>query len=91
MKNNELTARQVAEYQLRYSMDKELAEPWDVSLTQEDEWIRLVQEGDFDLIIGDRLLLNAIPGYRGKFIGLDHFPISGKPLAFSFEELEIGE
>ncbi len=74
-----------------FGMDKELAEPWDVSLTQEDEWIRLVEEGDFDLIIGDRLLLNAIPGYRGTFIGLDHFPISGKPLAFSFEELGDGE
>ena len=65
-----------------FGMDKELAEPGDIALREEDQWIRLTGERDYDLIIGDRLLRDAAPGYRGKFIPLDHFPISGKPLAF---------
>ena len=63
-------------------MDKELREPWDIPLLEEDQWIRLAEEGEDDLIIGDQLLGQAIPGYQGRFIALNHFAISGKPLGF---------
>ena len=65
-----------------FEMDKELTEPWDISLQEEDQWIRLVSEGEYDVIIGDQLLGQAISDYRGRFFALNHFAISGKPLEF---------
>ena len=65
-----------------FEMDKELREPWDIPLLEEDQWIRLAEEGEYDVIIGDQLLSQAIPGYQGEFIALNHFAISGKPLGF---------
>ena len=65
-----------------FEMDKELMEPWDIPLLDEDQWIRLAAEGGYDMIIGDQLLGEAIPDYKGRFIILNHFAISGKPLRF---------
>lgn len=65
-----------------FMMDKELREPWDIPLTEEDQWIELIYEGDYDVIIGDPLLKSALLDYKGRFFGLNHFAISGKMLEF---------
>ena len=65
-----------------FMMDPEIRRPGDVSLKEEDDWLQLVREGDFDLIIADELLGQAVPDYKGRFIPLNHFPISGKSLSF---------
>ncbi|MDO4977085.1 MAG: nitrogenase component 1 [Eubacteriales bacterium] len=65
-----------------FMMDKELREPWDVPLSEEDQWVELVMEGGYDLIIGDPLLQKAIPDYKGRYYSLPHFAVSGKYLAF---------
>ncbi len=69
-----------------FEMDKELREPWDIPLMEEDQWVQLAREGEYDVIIGDQLLGQAIPDYKGIFITLNHFAISGKPLGFDLEE-----
>ena len=65
-----------------FQMDKELREPWDIPLLEEDQWVQLAREGEYDVIIGDQLLEQAIPDYHGIFVALNHFAISGKPLEF---------
>ena len=47
-------------------------------LEEEDEWISLVKEGDFDLIIADRLLSQGLKDYRGDWWDYPHFALSGK-------------
>lgn len=71
-----------------FMMDKELRAPWDIPLKEEDQWISLVEEGNYDIIIGDALLKDAIPSYRGDFYVLNHFAVSGKPLEFVLSKCE---
>ncbi|MCD8019323.1 MAG: nitrogenase molybdenum-iron protein [Clostridiales bacterium] len=61
-----------------FAMEKELREPGDVSLKEEDQWIALVKEGQYDWIIGDELFLRAVPRWKGKYLSLPHFAVSGK-------------
>ena len=50
-------------------------------LAEEDDFIRLVQEGRYDLIIADPLLRRACRGYAGEFKELSHFAVSGNASA----------
>lgn len=61
-----------------FMLEKELAREGDVHLREEDQWITLVKEGEYDLIVGDELFARAIPFYEGDYIPLAHFAVSGK-------------
>lgn len=61
-----------------FMLDKELKEDGDVHLREEDQWISLVKDGGYDLIIGESLFMRAVPDYAGDHINLTHFAVSGK-------------
>lgn len=61
-----------------FMMDKDLKEDGDVHLREEDQWISLVKDGGYDLIIGESLFMRAVPDYAGDHINLAHFAVSGK-------------
>lgn len=61
-----------------FMMKKELKEENDISLKEEDQWIELVNNGDYDIIIGDEILKKAVPKFKGVYRCLPHFAVSGK-------------
>lgn len=61
-----------------FMLEKELKEAGDIHLKEEDQWISLVQDGGYDLIIGENLFMRAVPEYAGDFLPLAHFAVSGK-------------
>lgn len=63
-----------------FLMDKELEKEGDISLKEEDQWINLVREQKYDVIIGDEIFHKAIRDYSGEYISLPHFAVSGAPL-----------
>ena len=50
----------------------------EIFLREEDDWIHLVNEGDYDGIIADPILKRAVPDFKGKWWDLSHFAISGR-------------
>lgn len=61
-----------------FMLEKELREEGDVHLKEEDQWMSLVKDGGYDLIIGESLFMRAVPEYAGDFLPLSHFAVSGK-------------
>ena len=61
-----------------FLMDKDQKADGDILLKEEDDWINLIKEGDYDVIIADSLLKKAVPFYKGEWYDLPHFAISGK-------------
>lgn len=61
-----------------FMMKKELKEENDISLKEEDQWIELVNNGHYDIIIGDEILKKAVPQFNGIYRCLPHFAVSGK-------------
>lgn len=55
---------------------KELGEV--IFLTEEDDYKKLVESGDFDLIIGDSTLFELIKDYSGETLDLPDFAVSGR-------------
>ena len=55
-----------------------LKEPGDFHLETEGQLIQMVEQGDYDVIIGDRLLGRALRKYQGEFIHIAHFAVSGE-------------
>ncbi len=55
----------------------ELAQPQDVHFEKEEEFISYVQEGGFDVIVGDPKLRRALRGFSGEYIDCPHFAVSG--------------
>lgn len=55
---------------------QELSQPEDVLLREEDDLVSLVQNGDFHLLIGDKVLWEMVPGY--ETVDLAHFAVSGR-------------
>ena len=49
-----------------------------IALKEEDDFIQLVREGNYDVIVGDPLLERAARGTR--FVPLPHFAVSGVPM-----------
>ena len=50
----------------------------DIRLKEEEDFISLVRDMKPDLIIGDRGMQRMIPEYRGEYIHLPQFAVSGK-------------
>lgn len=47
------------------------------TLPEEDDFIRLVADGGYDIIIGDPMLRRACRGWSGRFVELPQFSVSG--------------
>lgn len=61
-----------------FMQKKELQEQGDIHLTEEDEYIELIRQEQYDVIIADDILQSAVPEYQGIFVNLPHFAVSGK-------------
>lgn len=61
-----------------FLMDEELKEPQDLHLETEEQFARVVQEGRYEVIIGDQMLRRAVRDYKGQWIHVPHFAVSGE-------------
>ena len=66
---------QVADW---FMMKKEFREEGDVFLRDEDDYIEVVENGDFDIIFADECMKRMIPEFGGIFVNTRHFAVSGK-------------
>lgn len=66
---------QVADW---FMMKKELREEGDVFLRDEDDYIEVVENGDFDIIFADECMKRMVPEFGGIFVNTRHFAVSGK-------------
>ena len=61
-----------------FMMKKELQTDGDVILRDEDAYIELVQNGEFDIIFADGCMERMTPKFDGIFVNTRHFAVSGK-------------
>lgn len=61
-----------------FMMKKELRREDDCILKEEDAFISWIAQQDFDAIIGDPIFKSAIPFFKGTYVELPHFAVSGK-------------
>lgn len=61
-----------------FMLKKVLRESQDLFLTEEDQFIDLIRKEQYDVIIGDDILQNAVPDFQGIYVNLPHFAVSGK-------------
>lgn len=61
-----------------FEMDKMEKEEGDIFLKEEDQWISLMKEEKYDVVIADNLFARAVPEYAGEYWNLPHFAVSGK-------------
>lgn len=61
-----------------FMLTEEGKEPQDVQLATEKKFAEYVEQGGFDVIIGDRLLKRALRTYQGEYIAVSHFAVSGE-------------
>ena len=47
------------------------------TIPEEDDFIKLVTDGNYDIIIGDPMLRRALKGWSGRFVELAQFSVSG--------------
>ena len=59
-------------------MKKELKEEQDIFLRDEEDYIDLVKNNDFDLIVADAAMQPMTSDPEGRFINLRHFAVSGR-------------
>lgn len=61
-----------------FAMDKMEKEEGDIFLKEEDQWVSLIKEEKYDVVIADNLFARAVPEYQGEYWNLPHFAVSGK-------------
>lgn len=61
-----------------FMIKDELRKAQDISLTEEDQFVELIEQGNYDVIVGDNILKRAIPNFKGRYVGTPHFAVSGK-------------
>lgn len=61
-----------------FSLDREFRREGDLLLKEEDQWIQLVREGQYDVICADPLFFAAAPFFEGERWEIPHFAVSGK-------------
>ena len=61
-----------------FMMKKELKEDQDIFLRDEEDYIDLVKNNDFDLIVADAAMQPMTSDPEGRFINLRHFAVSGR-------------
>ncbi len=55
----------------------ELTEPGDVTFDEEEQFALYVEDGHFDVVIGDPRFRRALRNFDGEFIDCPHFAVSG--------------
>ena len=61
-----------------FMMKSELSEEGDLSLKEEMDYCKLVQDGNYDIIFADENMRALIPEFKGTFVNVRHFAVSGK-------------
>ena len=61
-----------------FMMKKELQKEKDTALRDEEDYIELVRNGDFDIIFADECMKQMTPDFDGMFVNMRHFAVSGK-------------
>mgnify|MGYP004490719531 FL=1 len=61
-----------------FMMKKELLEDGDISLRDEEDYIELVREGEFNIIFADGCMERMVSEFKGLFVNTRHFAVSGK-------------
>ena len=57
---------------------RELAQEGDARLKEEVDFVRLVREGSFDMLVGDPALWRMLGDFAGELVDVPQFAISGK-------------
>ena len=63
-----------------FMMKSELSEEGDLSLKEEMDYCKLVQNGNYDIVFADENMRGLVPGFKGTFVNVRHFAVSGKLL-----------
>lgn len=61
-----------------FSMKKELKEEKDVALKEEDQYIELAENGQWNMIFADACMQRMTPKFEGTFVDVPHFAVSGR-------------
>lgn len=61
-----------------FMMKSELSEKGDLSLKEEMDYCKLVQNGNYDIVFADENMRGLVPGFKGTFVNIRHFAVSGK-------------
>lgn len=61
-----------------FMMKSELSEEGDLSLKEEKDYCKLVQNGNYDIVFADENMRGLVPGFKGTFVNIRHFAVSGK-------------
>ena len=61
-----------------FMMKSELSEEGDFSLKEEMDYCKLVQNGNYDIVFADENMRGLVPGFKGTFVNVRHFAVSGK-------------
>ena len=61
-----------------FMMKSEFSEEGDLSLKEEKDCCKLVQNGNYDIVFADENMRGLVPGFKGTFINVRHFAVSGK-------------
>ena len=61
-----------------FMQKKELVRPGDVRLTEEDDFQELVENGSYDMLMGDPTLWRIVPRFSGELADMPQFPVSGR-------------
>ena len=61
-----------------FMMKSELSEEGDLSLKEEMDYCKLVQNGNYDIVFADEKMRGLVPGFKGTFVNVRHFAVSGK-------------
>lgn len=61
-----------------FMMKSELSEEGDLSLKEEMDYCKLVQNGNYDIVFADENMRGLVPEFKGTFVNVRHFAVSGK-------------
>lgn len=61
-----------------FMMKKELQKEKDTALRDEEDYIELVRNGEFDIIFADECMKQMTADFDGMFVNMRHFAVSGK-------------
>ena len=61
-----------------FMMKPELRQEGDLHLRDEDDYIELVENGEFDVIYADHCMERMTPKFSGTFVDAVHFAVSGR-------------
>ena len=61
-----------------FMVKPELRKKGDLHLRDEEDYIKLVEDGDFDVIYADRCMERMTPKFGGTFVDTVHFAVSGR-------------